>query len=193
MSGNSLQSGRARKSADGHAARRFTPRKNFCFGCGKDNPQGMKLKFRYDEAGKRFVCKFRLTRRYAGPPGYAHGGIIATILDEAMAKLNKPRQVLAVTSKMEVRYLRPVPLGRPLTVESREVRVRGREHIYAAEIRDGAGQALATSRGKFIKVDPGRVFGTQAGNAVQRLNAQRKRYETRDPSTPLGFASLREG
>ena len=90
-------------------------RKNYCFGCGKDNPEGMRLKFVHDEAGKRFVAHFRLGRRFTGPPRHAHGGIIAVILDEAMSKSSKLRNVLAPTMELTVRYLKPVPLGERLT------------------------------------------------------------------------------
>ena len=124
----------------------------------------MHLRFIYDEAGKRFVCRFRLSRRYWGPPKHAHGGIIATILDEAMGKVNKIRHVIALTSEMQVRYLKPVPLGKPLVVEGRELRVRGREHINVAEIRNEAGEVLATSRGKFIAIDPVKMFAKYLSN-----------------------------
>ena len=144
---------------EGHSTKHHTmPRKNFCFGCGKDNPQGLRLKFIYDEAGKRFVCRFRLSQRFWGPPKHAHGGIIATILDEAMGKVNKIRHVVALTSEMQVRYHKPVPLSKPLIVEGRELRVRGREHINVAEIRNEKGDLLASSRGKFIAIDPERMF-----------------------------------
>ena len=91
--------------------------KNYCFACGKDNPEGMRLRFTYDEERDMFVCRFRLGKRYTGPPGHCHGGIIATILDEAMGKVNKLRNVIAVTSEMTVNYLKPVPLNKPLRVE----------------------------------------------------------------------------
>jgi len=60
--------------------------KNYCFACGANNPDGMRLRFTYDEERGCFVCRFRLGKRYTGPPGHCHGGIIATILDEAMAR-----------------------------------------------------------------------------------------------------------
>ena len=70
----------------------------------------MRLRFTYDEERDCFVCRFRLGKRYTGPPGHCHGGIIATILDEAMGKVNKLRHVVALTSEMTVEYLKPVPL-----------------------------------------------------------------------------------
>ena len=133
-------------------------RKNYCFGCGKDNPQGMRLKFVHDEAGKRFVAHFRLGRRFTGPPRHAHGGIIALILDEAMSKSSKLRNVLAPTMELTVRYLKPVPLGERLTASGWEVRVRGREHLRAAEIRNQSDELLATARGKFKAVDVDRMM-----------------------------------
>jgi uncharacterized protein (TIGR00369 family) len=148
-----------KKVGHGHDAGYVRLKKNFCFGCGLDNPEGMRLKFTYDEAGKRFVSKFRLARRYVGPPGHAHGGIIATILDEAMGKVNKVRQVVALTKELTVEYLKPVPLGIPLIAEGRERSVRGRVHTNVAEIRNQQGEILARSRGKFIAIDPNKMFG----------------------------------
>ena len=87
-----------RKISHGHAVHgKPKPRKNHCFGCGHDNPQGMRLKFSLDEDSRQAICHFKLSRKYTGPPGHAHGGIIATILDEAMGKVNKFRNVLALT------------------------------------------------------------------------------------------------
>jgi uncharacterized protein (TIGR00369 family) len=155
-----------RKFAHGHAvAGKPKPRKNHCFGCGRDNPEGMRLKFILDEAARRVVCHFKLSRKYTGPPGHAHGGIIATILDEAMGKVNRFRNVLALTSAMDVRYLRPVPLGKLLTVTGYEQSVEGRKHVNVAEISNEQGQVLARSTGTFIAIDPEKMFAALSGNA----------------------------
>ena len=145
-------------SAHGHNTRYIRLQKNFCFACGKNNPEGMRLKFTYDEDLDGFVCRFRLGKRYTGPPGHAHGGIIAAILDEATGKVNKLRHVVALTKQLTVDYLRPVPLNRPLRVESREVRVNGRKHINMAEILNQKGETLARGRGLFIAIDPHKMF-----------------------------------
>ncbi len=139
--------------------------KNHCFGCGRDNPGSMRLKFTYDEANDRCVCNFRLGKRYTGPPGYCHGGIIALILDEAMAKMNKPRQISAPTAQMTVDYLRPVPLGKPLRVESQEVQVQGRQRFRTAEIRNDRGEVLARGQGIFITLDSHHEFTRAAGQS----------------------------
>ena len=131
---------------------------NNCFGCGPDNESGLKLEFLLNEEGKRFVSNFELPYRFEGPPAHAHGGVIATILDEAMGKVSKLRGIMAVTQTMQVNYIRPVPLLTPLVTEGWEVGVNGREHFRAAEIRNGKGDVLATSTGTFIEVDPARMF-----------------------------------
>jgi uncharacterized protein (TIGR00369 family) len=165
------------KPSPGHHTKNQKHRINHCFGCGRDNPDGMHLKFYIDEESRRTICRFRLTRRYQGPPGHAHGGIIATILDEAMGKVNKFRNVLALTKQMDVEYLRPVPLGAPLIVTGYESHVRGRRHVNVAEITNEAGEVLARSKGLFIAVDPLKMFarfiarpeGSRAGTSSTLL------------------------
>ncbi len=148
-----------RKDGRGHDTRFIRLRRNYCFACGKDNHEGMHLHFTFDEDRNCFVSRFRLGKRYTGPPGHCHGGIIATILDEAMGKVNKLRHVVAVTAEITVNYLKPVPLNKPLRVESREVKVRGRQHINMAEILNRKGEVLARSRGLFIAIDAQKMFG----------------------------------
>lgn len=147
------------KKAHGHDTKHVKIARNCCFGCGQDNPEGMRLKFKLDEERESFVSRFRLSQRYVGPPGHAHGGVIATILDEAMGKVNKLRHVVAVTAEMTVQYIKPVPLGKPLIAEGWGKSVRGRVHTNVAEIRDKEGMVLARSTGTFIAIDPHAMFG----------------------------------
>ena len=149
----------ARKRITGAHNTRFVQlQKNYCFAFGKNNPEGMRLRFTYDEERDCFISRFRLGKRYTGPPGHCHGGIIATILDEAMGKVNKLRHVIALTSEITVHYLKPVPLNKPLRVESREVKVTGRQHVNMAEILNRKGEVLARGRGVFIAIDPQKMF-----------------------------------
>ena len=144
--------------AQGHGTGKFPLKKNHCFGCGKDNPRGMHLKFVFDAARRRFVSTFRLSKRYTGPPGHCHGGIIATILDEAMSKLSKLTGVIAATAELHIQYLRPVPVHVTLRVEAHEIAQQGRKLIRAAEILDQSGNVLAKGRGVFVIINPKQVF-----------------------------------
>jgi uncharacterized protein (TIGR00369 family) len=142
----------------GHETRYMQMQKNYCFVCGMDNPDGMHLKFVLDEERQTFVCHFRLGKRYTGPPGHCHGGIIASILDDAMGKVNKLHHVVALTREMTVEYLKPVPLHKPLRVEGREIKKLGRTHINSAEILNEKDEVLARSKGIFIAIDPEKMF-----------------------------------
>lgn len=141
---------------------------NHCFGCGLDNPSGLRLKFFTAEDGS-IVCHPRLARRFAGPPGHAHGGIIATLLDEAMSKANRARGVVAMTRQLSVEYLRPVPLGARLTLTARHVGAHGRRHHCEAQLADATGQLLATSTAVFVAVDLARFRRPAEDQAVQDL------------------------
>jgi uncharacterized protein (TIGR00369 family) len=144
--------------ARGHGTKKAPLKKNYCFACGKDNPDGMHLKFAFDPGRKRFISKFRLSKRFTGPPGHCHGGIIATILDDAMSKLSKLHDVIAATAELKVEYLKPVPLRTPLRVEACELHRRGRTLIRDAEIIDQQGRTLAKGRGVFVIINPKQVF-----------------------------------
>ena len=74
---------------------------NRCFGCGAANTAGMKLAFELDLDARRSRGSFVLGPNYAGGAGFAHGGIIAVVLDEAMGKLSRLAEESAVTAEMK--------------------------------------------------------------------------------------------
>jgi len=131
-------------------------RASHCFGCGPANPQGLHLVFATntsDPASPVATCHFQLDRMHEGPPGHIHGGIVAALLDEAMSKINRPLNVLAMTRHIEVDYLRPVPLYKPLILTSRHLSREGRKLFHHAEIQSPTGDVLARAKGLFIVVD----------------------------------------
>ncbi len=125
-----------------------------CFGCGPQNPEGLHLRFAIDAVAHMAEATVRLDERYQGAPGYVHGGIIGTLLDEAMSKLNRPLGLLAMTRHMAVDYLRPVPIHAELLVRGRHLRREGRKLFHAAELLDGGGTVLARCEGLWIVIDP---------------------------------------
>ena len=125
---------------------------NVCFGCGGANTRGMKLAFEQDDAAKRIRGAFRLGAEYAGAPGFIHGGIIAVVLDEAMGKLSRFRDVRAVTAELAIEYLKPVAVDQEIEIEAYETDQKGRSLFYVGEIRNRAGQVLARGRGRFVEV-----------------------------------------
>jgi len=129
-------------------------RANPCFGCGDANPCGMKLAFDRDAGRRRIVGRFRLGAEYQGGPGFIHGGIIATVLDEAMGKVCRFSDVRAMTAELAIEYLRPVLVDEEIRVEAFETRRNGRQLFHQGEIRNAAGELLARGRGRFVVVDP---------------------------------------
>jgi len=126
---------------------------NPCFGCGGANPRGMRLAFDLDPGRRRIVGRFRLGAEYQGGPGFIHGGIIATVLDEAMGKVSRFSDVRAVTAELTVEYLKPVRVDQEIRVEAFESRREGRHLFHQGEIRDTEGELLARGRGRFVVVD----------------------------------------
>jgi uncharacterized protein (TIGR00369 family) len=125
---------------------------NKCFGCGGDNSGGMKLTFEQDNVNRRIVGRFVLGDRYQGGGGFAHGGIIALLLDEAMGKVCRFREVRAVTAELTVEYLKPVAVAKEIIVEGRETELKGRNLFLAGEIRNEAGEILARGKGRFVVI-----------------------------------------
>src|SRR6202020_852100 len=138
-------------------------RASHCFGCGPANPQGLHLIFTTDTSNPEAItatCQYQLDRMHEGPPGHIHGGIVAALLDEAMSKLNRPLNVLAMTRHMEVDYLRPAPLYQPLVLVarhlSRATKPDGspdRKLFHQAELKRPDGTVLALSKGLFVALD----------------------------------------
>lgn len=137
---------------------------NPCFACGGANTRGMQLTFEQDDAARRIRGAFRIGAEYEGGSGFVHGGIIATLLDEVMAKVSRFVQDRAVTAELTVEYRKPIPVEKDLVVEGWEVSRKGRSLYREGEIRDSSGELLARGRGHFIMVDPERFKPAGAGD-----------------------------
>ncbi len=132
---------------------------NRCFGCGGANDDGIKLTFVQDDEKRRIIGRFVLGERYQGGGGMAHGGIIATLLDEAMGKVCRFRGVRAVTAELRVQYLKPVNVRDEIIVEGwEESEQKGRNLFHVGELRNPAGEILARGQARFVIIsDPRKV------------------------------------
>lgn len=132
---------------------------NRCFGCGQGNSTGLRLEFLLAADGS-VVSLPTIPDSFEGPRGFLHGGIVATLLDEAMSKSVRAKGFTAMTRHIEVEYLRPVPSLAPLRLEGRAVQSDGRKHRTEARILDGAGTVLARGKALFIEVNAaGKALG----------------------------------
>lgn len=130
---------------------------NNCFGCGGKNDVGMKLTFDLDVDQRRTHGNFVLGPNYAGGAGFAHGGIIAVLLDEAMGKLSKLTDERAVTAELNIEYKKPVPVDAEIVVAGWQEEEKGRNRFRIGEIRDLQGNLLARGRGRFVVVGESRT------------------------------------
>jgi len=126
---------------------------NHCFGCGAANPAGMKLTFELDFETRRTRGSFALGPNYAGGGGFAHGGIIAVVLDEAMGKLSRLTDERAVTAEMSIEYRKPIPINQTIVVHGWQEQEKGRNRFRAAEIYDAQGNLLVRGKGRFVVVN----------------------------------------
>ncbi len=121
----------------------------YCFACGEENPIGLHLRFTYGEG--RVEATFVAERPHQGYPGLLHGGLVATLLDEAMAHAVIATCGPAVTGELRVRLRgRGVPLGQTLHLRGWIRARRGRLVLAEAHICDEKGTLLAHSEGKFM-------------------------------------------
>jgi acyl-coenzyme A thioesterase PaaI-like protein len=121
-----------------------------CLGCGPENPGTLGLRFELD--GERVRASLRLDERHSGAPGFAHGGALATALDDTIGTLLVVLRRPAVTARLEVDYRRPAFLERDYEVEAWIERVDGRKLHLAGEVRDADG-VVADARALFLEVD----------------------------------------
>jgi len=126
---------------------------NHCFGCGLDNPAGLKLEFQWD--GKTATAEFTPGEIYQGWPGKVHGGILMCLLDEAIGYAARFHGVNCVTASMQTRFKQMVPVGEPLIIRS-SLKKKNRKLVEAkAEIflKDGTQVAEGVAKQFVVNID----------------------------------------
>jgi uncharacterized protein (TIGR00369 family) len=127
-------------------------RDHYCFGCGRENPHGLKLTFYVAQDGGVWA-PWTPVRENEGFAGIAHGGIITTVLDEVMGWAVSHRKIWAVTGTLNVRFRKPVVIGEPARASARVVSEHGRKIQVTSELRSTEGERLlADAEAIFIRV-----------------------------------------
>ena len=128
---------------------------SMCFGCGQNNPIGLKLNFQWD--GKTAKTEFTPTEFHQAWPGIVHGGIITSMLDEAMAYACRFEGMNCVTGKMQIRFRRPAVIDEPLIIAGKVTR-KGERWIWtkaSVSLPDGTLVAEGTAAQFIIETKPG--------------------------------------
>jgi uncharacterized protein (TIGR00369 family) len=126
------------------------PEHGKCFVCGSSNPHGIGLTW-YSHADGSISSEFTLTEAQQGPPGHAHGGASAAILDEAMgaAVWYGGNNVAVVNLNLD--YKKPLPLGQPLTCEAHVDSTEGRKIFATGKILLADGSVAVSGRGIYVE------------------------------------------
>lgn len=141
-----------------------------CFACGDENPIGLHLKF--ETVGEGQVrARTLLSTDMQGWRGFAHGGIVMTLIDEVMAHAAGAAGQRGVSASMNIRFRRPVPLGVPIELRARVISRKMRVYNLEAGVYDADGAILAQGTGTFISrgsVEPGELGNPSRATTVRR-------------------------
>jgi len=134
----------------------------FCWGCSVGT-DGLGFEWRFE--GDTLHAEHVVREQFQGAPGMAHGGIVAALLDEACGQAARPLVSPGVTSRLEVRYLAPVPVEELLKISAQVVE-RGERRVRAeASILDRDGLVLAHAQADVVLVRPEHFLSTERGRA----------------------------
>jgi len=146
-----------------------------CFGCGSKNAHGLQIKSHWDNDEVHVVMTYTPDERYVGWPSLVYGGIISCLIDchsnwTAMANHYRAEnrepgtlpRIDCVTGSLCIKYIKPTPLGVPLTLKARvegQVKRASRVlcEVYAGEL------LTVTSDSLFVRVDVGHLAMTAHG------------------------------
>jgi acyl-coenzyme A thioesterase PaaI-like protein len=146
-----------------------------CYGCGAHNPVGLHLLQHARRLNSEVIIDINLGPFFAGYPGVAHAGVIATMIDECVQiHCHRVLGLVAPTVQLNIAYKAPVPVEAPLMVRGRGVR-EGRRVLSTAEIVDADGKELATAEVVMV------VTEELSAEELERAQAA-----VRESGTPVG-------
>ena len=125
--------------ADTPVQHRYSEDLSYCYGCGKNNAQGLHIQTHWD--GERGTGRFTPRPEHIALPGFVYGGMLASLVDchgvataAAAACADGGQLSRYVTASLHVDFLRPTPLGPELELVARVAERRGRKIVVDVEI-----------------------------------------------------------
>jgi acyl-coenzyme A thioesterase PaaI-like protein len=111
-----------------------------CYGCGRNNPEGLQIKTHWD--GEKGVCRFKPRPYHTAYPGFVYGGLIACLIDchslatataasydaEGREPESEP-PIRFLTGTLTVRYLKPTPIDTELVLHARIKRLQEKKAV----------------------------------------------------------------
>ena len=142
-----------------------------CYGCGRLNQDGLQIKSFWD--GDDTICHFTPRPEHTAIPGYVYGGLIASLIDchgtgtaaaAAYQAENRPMDsqppIRFLTGSLHIKYLKPTPLGPPITLRGKIREVKGRKvtvdvTVIVENIITASGEVIAIQVPEHLKFEPG--------------------------------------
>ncbi|RKS28235.1 hypothetical protein BJ917_1106 [Pseudomonas sp. WPR_5_2] len=146
-----------------------------CYGCGGSNPHGLHIKSYWHEDGEHVVAEHVPDDKYCGWPDLVYGGLIAMLVDchsnwTAMAWQYRAEQrevaslprINCVTGNLGIKFIKPTPMGVPLTLRAKVEGEVGRKtrvicEVYAGDVLTAVGDSV------FVRVDTGQLADSAHG------------------------------
>ncbi len=128
-----------------------------CFVCGTDNPYGLQIRFTLADG----LCRGQFTpaSHHGGYDNITHGGIVFSVLDDAMANWLILQGARAFTAKAEIRYREPLPVGVQVDIEAQlKARKRRLVLLTSSARRCDNGNVVAEAEASFMLDDPAQTL-----------------------------------
>jgi acyl-coenzyme A thioesterase PaaI-like protein len=129
----------------------FTDEYQGCFVCGKENPQGLRIEFSYDETQDEMSAICRFPDYMQGYENIVHGGFVSMVLDEVMAKACLQNNTPAVTARIQVRFRKPVYVNEEVIVRGKILSMKGKTIHLMSRCLDTKGEEKASAEAVFIR------------------------------------------
>ncbi|HUQ62450.1 MAG TPA: PaaI family thioesterase [Acidimicrobiales bacterium] len=122
-----------------------------CFVCDPKNDKGLRIPFFHDDEAHLISADFTLDQAFSGAPRFVHGGLVVTLLDEAMAWATIAiAEQFAVAKETHATFRRPVQVGQPHRVEAEITDRAGKDIDASARLLDAKGRRCAFATGRFV-------------------------------------------
>ncbi|MEN8232974.1 MAG: PaaI family thioesterase [Thermodesulfobacteriota bacterium] len=137
-----------------HTVTAKQPNSRMCLVCGLKNPFGLHTSF-FELDNGELLATFKPKEEHQSYPGRLHGGIISTILDEAIGRaimIQSEGDIWGVTVDLQIRFKKPVPLYEELRVLGRITKNSSRFFEGTGELLLQDGTVAAEGHGKYLKI-----------------------------------------
>jgi uncharacterized protein (TIGR00369 family) len=157
---------------------KYQPTASQCFVCGRDNLYGLHLRFLEDEQGE-VTAEYVVPERYQSYPGVVHGGIVAAMLDEVAGRvfMHGDANRFMYTVKLSIRYRKPVPIGKLLTIKGHALRDTGRVGMASSQILDAQSNLLAEADAVYADIPKGELDNFDPAEVGWRVEAENEASE----------------